>query len=158
MKMKEKKQILRSGFTLLEVVTTLSVFALVMGGVFMAIYKIYGFVLFSKSEVLAINYAKSGMEGVMQIRDTNWRRYSSSRDEHWIRTNPFNHSSPLMQSGLYILLETGVKLPQPSPNPPLFNKFFLLSGASLGVEHWNYANFLALKPEERVEFLLTGDQ
>lgn len=151
--MREKKQIWKRGFTLLELVTALTIFSFVTAGVLMAIYKIYGLVLFSKSEILAINYAKSWMEWVMNVRDTNRRKYSSTRDDNWLRSDPFRATSPLINSWLYVLAETGIDI-------TVSQKYLLLSGTSFGSDEWNtvYNNFKSISADKKDIFILTGDQ
>ena len=37
---------------------------------------------------IALNLAKEGIEAMYNIRNTNWRRRSDSRDKCWLKANP----------------------------------------------------------------------
>ena len=39
-------------------------------------------------KTVALNLAKEGLEAMYNIRNTNWRRRSDSRDKCWLKVNP----------------------------------------------------------------------
>lgn len=41
-----------------------------------------------KQRTIALNLAKEGVEAMYNIRDTNWRRRSASRDACWLKADP----------------------------------------------------------------------
>jgi prepilin-type N-terminal cleavage/methylation domain-containing protein len=87
------------GFTLVEVVVALSLFAVVLVGIVFAVYRAYHYVQVSKLQLIAVNLTREGVEAVYNIRDTNRRKYSGEKDKYWLKLDPY--SDPEMDSALF---------------------------------------------------------
>ncbi len=86
------------GFTLIEVVIALSLFAIILVGIIFAVYRAYAYVQASKLQLIATNLTREGVEAVYNIRDTNWRKYSGEKDKNWLKMNPYDASVGLFAS------------------------------------------------------------
>ncbi|MBI2463363.1 hypothetical protein HYV57_00200 [Candidatus Peregrinibacteria bacterium] len=73
----------KSGISLLEVI--IAVFIVVIAAIAATAIITSSFQInrISKNKMIAANLAREGIEGVRNIRDSNWLRYSSIRDECW---------------------------------------------------------------------------
>ncbi|MDR3169098.1 MAG: prepilin-type N-terminal cleavage/methylation domain-containing protein [Candidatus Peribacteria bacterium] len=97
------------GFTLIETIIALTLFAFVIIGVFMAVNRAYAFVQQAKLNVIAMNLTREGVEMMYNIRDTNWKRRAGVKDTHWLKRDSFtgSNSSDLFSnngSGVYALI------------------------------------------------------
>ena len=84
-KIKMKKNL---GFTLVEVIIVLVILST---GIITAVEVIrYGLNFMGKTrkKVIAINLAREWMEGMYNIRDTNFKRWAGVRDKCWLKANP----------------------------------------------------------------------
>jgi prepilin-type N-terminal cleavage/methylation domain-containing protein len=61
-----------NGFTLLEIIVSLFIVTIGMGGVFIIIERSFIIMSISESRLVAANLAQEGIEVVRNIRDTNW--------------------------------------------------------------------------------------
>lgn len=61
-----------AGFTLLEIIITLFIITIGMGGAFTVIQKSFTMMSLSESRLIAANLAQEGVEIMRNIRDTNW--------------------------------------------------------------------------------------
>ncbi|MDR2541039.1 MAG: prepilin-type N-terminal cleavage/methylation domain-containing protein [Candidatus Peribacteria bacterium] len=76
------------GFTLIEVIIALTLFAFVIIGIITAVNRAYAYVQQARLNVIAMNLTREGMEMMYNIRDTNWKRFSGKKDEcRWSFTN-----------------------------------------------------------------------
>lgn len=80
-----KKQ---KGETLIEVITALT--ALVLAGVasVTVIISVMHSNAISKEYLIAQNLAREGIEGVISIRNTNWLKYPSDKENKWLCISP----------------------------------------------------------------------
>jgi prepilin-type N-terminal cleavage/methylation domain-containing protein len=60
------------GFTLLEIIVSLFIVTVGMGGVFIVIQRSFTIMSISGSRLVAANLAQEGIEVIRNIRDTNW--------------------------------------------------------------------------------------
>lgn len=68
----------------------LTLFTFVIIGIITAVIRANKYVQISKLQVQAMNLAREGVEMIYTIRDTNWKRRSGKRDEHWLGSDPLN--------------------------------------------------------------------
>jgi hypothetical protein len=66
------------------------VFVLSMGVlvIMQGINKTTTYISQTAQKTVALNLAKEGLEAMYNIRNTNWRRRSDSRDKCWLKANP----------------------------------------------------------------------
>ena len=66
------------------------VFVLSMGVlvIMQGINKTTTYISETAQRTIALNLAKEGLEAMYNIRNTNWRRRSDSRDKCWLKANP----------------------------------------------------------------------
>ncbi|MBS8122470.1 hypothetical protein VAMP_106108n29 [Candidatus Vampirococcus lugosii] len=101
----------KKAFTLIELIITTIIISTGVLGIVSVID--YGFKAISiiRQDVIATNLAREGIEGVFNIRDTNWFRWSGRRDQCWLLEDPLGASSDCQSedwigSGNYILSGT----------------------------------------------------
>lgn len=92
----------KNWFTLIELLLVCSAFAILVSGVIIAINRAYSFMNDTKLRIKATNFAREWLEMMFNIRDTNWRKHSWSRDAYWL--NVWTWSSNFME-WLYALKE-----------------------------------------------------
>ncbi|GHV24426.1 hypothetical protein FACS1894176_00770 [Bacteroidia bacterium] len=80
------------GFTLIEVVVALTLFAFVIVGIITAVNRAYAYVQQARLNVIAMNLTREGMEMMYNIRDTNRKRRAGLKDQNWGKANPFDVS------------------------------------------------------------------
>ncbi|MFA7717496.1 MAG: prepilin-type N-terminal cleavage/methylation domain-containing protein [Candidatus Absconditabacterales bacterium] len=100
----------KSGFTIWEVLVVVVVISIGILAIVALLTYGFNFVQKSRQNVVAINLAREGVEAVYQIRDTNRRRWSGSKDACRLKTNPLLDegdegcaNDSWMSSGFYIL-------------------------------------------------------
>jgi len=71
------KKISKSGFTLMEVTITLTLFTIGIVGVLGLIYFILGLTTHFQNQLIGVYLAKEGIEIIRNIRDTNWLQKTS---------------------------------------------------------------------------------
>ena len=79
---------IKKGFTLVELVVGIIMIGIWLGAIINVLQ--YGTKLTNstKSQVVAVNLAREWVETVFSIRDTNWKMFSSKRDECWLSRLP----------------------------------------------------------------------
>lgn len=90
----------KKGETLIEVIAALT--SLVLAGIaaMTLIISVMSSTAISKEYLIAQNLAREGIEGVTNIRDTNWLLYPSEKGTKWLKVDP---------TGFYILKKTDNK-------------------------------------------------
>ncbi|MCK5460526.1 type II secretion system protein [Candidatus Gracilibacteria bacterium] len=73
-----------SGETILEVLVAIVILGSVLTATFSILDRALKTNVNIKSRVIALNIAREGLEGVRNIRDTNWLKYSGNRREKWL--------------------------------------------------------------------------
>ena len=62
---------------------------------------------------IALSLAREGIEGMYNIRNTNWRRRSDSRDKCWLKANPMvDEGNPGCEDDPWIHYVRGILLSQ----------------------------------------------
>ncbi len=73
-----------------------------------------------RTKIVATNLAREGIESMYQIRDTNRRRWSSKRDQCWLKVNPLvdyidgmgsewcENKDERLGSGNYVVINSGL--------------------------------------------------
>jgi len=89
-----KYQVNKKGETLIEVIAALTSLVLAGVAVMTLIISVMSSTAISKEYLIAQNLAREGIEGVINIRDTNWLLYPSEKDAKWLEIN---------ENGFYIL-------------------------------------------------------
>ena len=77
-----------SGFTLIEVLVVVFVLSMGVLVIMQGINKTTTYISETAQRTVALNLAKEGLEAMYNIRNTNWRRRSDSRDKCWLKANP----------------------------------------------------------------------
>jgi len=85
----------RAGATLIEVMAMLVVLALALTTMFVTLMQGINFSRDVEARITAINLAREGIEGVINIRNTNWLRFSSDRTHCW---NTYNYNAECIGS------------------------------------------------------------
>jgi len=120
-------------FTLIEVMIVIVILSVWILWAYSVVDHSINFVNATKVKVLAINYAREGIEGVFNIRDTNWRRRSGAwlRDTCWLKIDPFSDDAAVwceddiwFGSWSYVLLE----------KTAVGQNYFSLSGTSTSLD------------------------
>ena len=76
------------GFTLIEVLVVVFVLSMGVLVIMQGINKTTTYISETAQRTIALNLAKEGLEAMYNIRNTNWRRRSDSRDKCWLKANP----------------------------------------------------------------------
>jgi len=84
--LKKKKTL--GGFTLIEVLVVVFVLSMGVLVIMQGINKTTTYISETAQRTIALNLAKEGLEAMYNIRNTNWRRRSDSRDKCWLKANP----------------------------------------------------------------------
>lgn len=84
--LKKKKTL--GGFTLIEVLVVVFVLSMGVLVIMQGINKTTTYISETAQRTIALNLAKEGLEAMYNIRNTNWRRRSDSRDRCWLKANP----------------------------------------------------------------------
>ncbi len=88
----------------------------------------------TRKKVISVNLAREGMEGMYNIRDTNFKRWAGLRDRCWLKTDPLRDddgscgNDPWIQTGYRIVSQSNVS-----------NKYRILTGkttAALNLKDW----------------------
>lgn len=75
------------GATLLELMAMLLVITLALSTFFYTLTQSMSFARDAEARIKAINLAREGIEAMINIRNTNWLRYSSDRKFCWKTLN-----------------------------------------------------------------------
>jgi Tfp pilus assembly protein PilV len=78
------RSIKKSGDTLLEVLVAIVILVLFLSSIFGMLNRSLVMNENIRSRVIALNLAREGIEGVRNIRDTNWLRFSGDRRNKWL--------------------------------------------------------------------------
>ena len=78
----------KHSFTLVEVIVVCSLFAIMVIWIIYAINRTFIFMDNTRLAVRASNLARGWVEMVYNLRDSNWRKFSSQRDSNWLRICP----------------------------------------------------------------------
>lgn len=70
--------------TIIEILTAITVITLVITSTYSVLLRASKTNTAIKNRVIALNIAREGLEGVRNIRDTNWLRYSGDRRGKWL--------------------------------------------------------------------------
>ena len=77
-------------FTMLEVILVLMIISTALISVITGVARTVNYVSEMKQRTLALNLAKEGIETVYNIRDTNWRRWSATKDKCRLKVTPLD--------------------------------------------------------------------
>lgn len=78
------RKIKKNWFTMLELIFTCVVFAMLISGIILAINRTYIFMNNTRVEIRATNLTREWMEMMFNIRDTNWRKCAWEKDMFWL--------------------------------------------------------------------------
>lgn len=92
----------KNWFTLVEVVLVTSIFAIVVVWIILAINRSFVFIDNTRLSVRAANFAREWMEMMYNLRDTNWRKHSWTRDKYWLNVWLWEN---FFQKWIYVLKE-----------------------------------------------------
>ncbi len=84
----KRKTLRKGGFTLIEILVVVFVFSMGVIVIMQGINKTTSYISETAQRTIALNLAKEGLEAMYNIRNTNWRRRSDSRDKCWLKVNP----------------------------------------------------------------------
>lgn len=84
----KRKTLKKGGFTLIEILVVVFVFSMGVIVIMQGINKTTSYISETAQRTIALNLAKEGLEAMYNIRNTNWRRRSDSRDKCWLKVNP----------------------------------------------------------------------
>jgi len=73
-----------AGETLLETIVAITVLSMILVSVFSLLTQALSANQDIKNRVIALSHAREGIEGVRNIRDTNWLRFSGDRRGKWL--------------------------------------------------------------------------
>ena len=73
-----------AGETLLETIVAITVLSMILVSVFSLLTQALSANQDIKNRVIALSHAREGIEGVRNIRDTNWLRFSGDRRNKWL--------------------------------------------------------------------------
>jgi len=76
-----------AGESLLETIIAITILSIILVSVFGLLTQALSANKDIKNRVIALNYAREGIEGVRNIRDTNWLRFSGDRRGKWLCLN-----------------------------------------------------------------------
>ena len=96
--MKKKKY----WFTMLEVILVLMIISTALISVITGVARTVNYVSEMKQRTLALNLAKEGIETVYNIRDTNWRRWSATKDKCRLKVTPLDGWNEGCEDDLWI--------------------------------------------------------
>lgn len=80
------------GFTLIEVVVVLLVIGTALSTIIASISGTIGYLSAIKQRTIAMSMAREGIEAIYSIRNTNWRRWSSQKDDCRLNIDPLGSS------------------------------------------------------------------
>lgn len=89
----------KRGFTLIEVLIVIFVFATGVMIVVQGVNKTTGYISEMTQRTIAMNLAKEGIEAMYNIRNTNWRKRSSEKDKCWLAMGTGNQTNNTKTSG-----------------------------------------------------------
>lgn len=78
----------KNWFTMVEVLIIVVIISTSLITILMGITKTTSYISEMRQRTIAMNLAKEGIESVYNIRDTNWRRRSASKDTCWLKVVP----------------------------------------------------------------------
>lgn len=102
------------GISMLEVI--ISIFIIALSAITTATVIVSAFRMdrVNKNKMIAINLAREGIEAVRNIRDSNWLRYSATRDKCWnFWEQPDKYNSSDLTTKKYLNCDTGQSNPIP---------------------------------------------
>ena len=89
-------------FTLAETVIVCTIFAIMIVWIILWINRAFLFMNNTRVLVRATNFAREGVEMVYNLRDTNRRKYSWKKDEHWMDAGTWNLT---LKPWIYVIKE-----------------------------------------------------
>jgi len=90
---RKKRMIKKSGFTLIEVLITVSLLAVWFAGIFAVMQNSTQLLWQTEQKALAINLTRQAIEWIQNIRDTNRMRRAGTKDACRLKTNPLVDSN-----------------------------------------------------------------
>ncbi|QQR83895.1 type II secretion system protein [Candidatus Peregrinibacteria bacterium] len=114
----------KSGETILEIIFALGILAMAITMATDYLTLSIKNVANAKNRVVAVNLAREGIEGMRDIRDTNWLRYSNKKRECWNHdpsVSPCNGGNPILPGNYVIYRDSNNEWklgPTLVPNPP----------------------------------------
>ena len=94
----------KKGETILEVMIATVILVVVLVATFMVLNQSVAINADLKNRVIALNIAREGMEGVRNVRDTNWIRYAGDRRNKWLcQDSTGQNCQTFFTNGFYIL-------------------------------------------------------
>ena len=101
------------GFTLIEVLVVVFVLSMGVIVIMQGIHKTTTYISETAQRTIALRLAREGIEGMYNIRNTNWRRRSDSRDKCWLKANPMvDEGNPGCEDDPWIHYVRGILLSQ----------------------------------------------
>lgn len=99
------------GETIVEILIAMTILVLIITSTYVILLRAMKTNTSIKNRVRALNIAREGIEGVRNIRDTNWLRYSGNRRNNWLcrpgistnpgADNPYVFASPIALQNIY---------------------------------------------------------
>lgn len=84
-----KKHFRSRGETIIEILVAMTVLTLIITSTYSVLLRATKTNTNIKNRIIALNIAREGLEGVRNIRDTNWLRYSGDRRNKWLCRDAF---------------------------------------------------------------------
>lgn len=84
----KRKTLRKGGFTLIEILVVVFVFSMGVIVIMQGINKTTSYISETAQRTIALNLAKEGLEAMYNIRNTNWRRRSDTKNMCWLKADP----------------------------------------------------------------------
>ena len=91
---------------MLEVILVLMIISTALISVITGVARTVNYVSEMKQRTLALNLAKEGIETVYNIRDTNWRRWSATKDKCRLKVTPLDELNEGCEDDQWITART----------------------------------------------------
>jgi len=93
----------KKGFTLVEVVLVVVIVSVGIITIVTALSSGNKYLQRSREKIIAINLAREGIEQIINIRDSNWKKNAGRKEETRLRMNPMVDIDSWFSSGTYII-------------------------------------------------------